>query len=145
MKFVVYTSLAVTSGEVTPDMNAILLSSLRNNVRWDITGWLHFERGRFYQVVEGPNAAITLLMARLRDDRRHYGLVELGTGERTSRLFSDFDMGFASASGCYLHPHNSIQPLPGSQEVVEFLLAMSRQRRTKRSVSTIVAHGEIRR
>jgi hypothetical protein len=144
MKFVVYTSLAVANGDATTDINAILLSSLRNNSRWDVTGWLHVEHGRFYQVVEGPDAAVTLLMARLRDDRRHYSLVELGGGQISTRLFPDFDMGFASANGCYLWPLKAATPPPGSQDVIDFLRAMSRQRRAAPSTSATVAPGVIR-
>lgn len=144
MKFVVYTSLAVASGEATPDINSILTSSLRNNPRWEVTGWLHCERGRFYQVVEGPDAAVTLLIARLRDDRRHYGLEELGGGQVSTRLFPDFDMGFASANGCYLRPQNAALPPPGSQDVVDFLLAMWRQRRTALSANPAQTRSVIR-
>ena len=144
MKFLIYTSLATMPGEVSPDINAILKSSLRNNPRWDVTGWLHFERGRFYQVVEGPDAAVTLLMARLRADQRHYGLEELGAGEIATRQFAGFDMGFASADGYYLRPPNAALPPPGAQDVVEFLLAIARQRGAALSRAAATQVGLIR-
>jgi len=125
MKYVVYRSFAADPREVSPDVAGIVAESVKNNPSLQITGFLHFEWGRYYQYVEGPAPAVNDLISRIREDRRNYGLDVRGTGEVTARLFPDFDMGFAGGSGRFLRPAG-VSPgnRPDANEIVEFLLSL---------------------
>lgn len=52
------------------DLQAIAAASTRNNPSSGITGALVYDRGRFVQVVEGPEVAIARLVTRIRTDPR---------------------------------------------------------------------------
>jgi hypothetical protein len=96
-----------------------------------VTGFLYSERGCFYQYIEGPKPAIDDLMSRLLVDRRHHGLEVRGQGVVFARLFTDWDMGFASADQNYLRvttadPNRS---RPKEDEIVAFPLDVSKRRK----------------
>lgn len=73
----------------------LLRSSRTRNVLMGITGALLHHGGNFMQAIEGPAHAIAALFARIFNDKRHHGLIQLldePCGER------DFD-GMPLASG----------------------------------------------
>lgn len=55
---------------------------------------LLYRDGNFMQTIEGPEAAITKLHAKLEADPRHRGVIVLLTGEREDRRFEGWSMGF---------------------------------------------------
>ncbi|MDH4390239.1 MAG: BLUF domain-containing protein [Aquabacterium sp.] len=71
----------------------ILRSARRWNPEHGITGLLVFGGGIFFQWLEGPRDNIGALLAKLKADTRHEGIVTLGESEELrERLFPDWDM-----------------------------------------------------
>lgn len=88
---VTYTSVAadnLDSGEVF----RIVETSASNNAAADLTGFLLFSEGRFFQVVEGPEECIDALMARLDLDPRHHSIKVSHRVETASRSFAKWRM-----------------------------------------------------
>ena len=89
----VYVSTAhgtLTAGQ----LETILDHSRRNNERDGITGMLLYADGSFIQAIEGPEAAIDGLFARLLEDRRHEGVTVVARYPIARRQFPDWSMGF---------------------------------------------------
>jgi hypothetical protein len=71
----------------------IVRAARRNNPRHGITGLLVFGSGMFFQWIEGPPSSIRQLMANIKSDPRHEGVVELSeTEEERERMFPDWAM-----------------------------------------------------
>lgn len=88
-----YVSDAVNaSGDSLPAIAQILGVSDRNNRRDHITGLLVAHRGRFAQVVEGPQRQVEGLVRRLCDDPRHRDLQIVMRGQATERRFPHWSM-----------------------------------------------------
>jgi hypothetical protein len=74
-------------------VQVIVQAARRNNPRHGITGLLVFGSGMFFQWIEGPPASIRRLMANIKADPRHEGVVALSeTEEERERLFPDWAM-----------------------------------------------------
>ena len=74
-------------------VDSIIRTARRWNPEQGITGLLVFGGGIFFQWLEGPRDNIGALMARLKADTRHEGIVTLGESEELrERLFPDWDM-----------------------------------------------------
>jgi hypothetical protein len=73
-------------------LNGILASARRNNPRWDITGCLICRYDMYLQLLEGPEAAVAELFARLKVDDRHLQLERLSEVTVATRLFPDWAM-----------------------------------------------------
>jgi hypothetical protein len=80
----------------TDELAALLNTSRRNNERAGITGMLLYKDGNFMQTIEGPEAAVSQLKARLGNDPRHHDIMVLLTGTRERPVFGDWSMGFAN-------------------------------------------------
>jgi hypothetical protein len=88
----VYCSRA-TAGVDDAAVNRIIESARRFNPAQGITGLLVFGSGIFFQWLEGPRHSILELMATLKTDPRHEGIVSISTTEEVrERLFPDWDM-----------------------------------------------------
>jgi len=75
-------------------LHDLLAQSRRSNHGHDLTGMLLYRRGRFFQVLEGPQHAVDELMDKIRRDPRHTGvrvLLSEGIGERR---FTEWTMGY---------------------------------------------------
>jgi Sensors of blue-light using FAD len=79
------------------ELAAIIDLSRRNNARDGITGMLLYHDGNIMQVVEGPRAAIDMLLGRLKRDPRHRRLTVILDGERPDREFGEWTMGCVSS------------------------------------------------
>lgn len=133
LDFLVYRSFATVPSDLSPDIASILMQSLRNNPKWDVTGFLHYERGRFYQYVEGPRPSLDHLMGKLRQDPRHGDLDLRGSGTTPNRLFAGFDMGFASATGRHLRASGApTWDRPDAEEITRFLLCLQAEAQATR-------------
>lgn len=88
----------VYCSRATPDIDdAAVAQIIETARRWNpaqgITGLLVFGSGIFFQWLEGPRDNVTQLMANLKKDPRHEGIVLLSsTEELRERLFPDWDM-----------------------------------------------------
>jgi adenylate cyclase len=76
------------------DLDSIQESSLRNNPRWDITGFLVCLGDTFFQVLEGPSAVVDqLYYERIIPDERHTDTLCLKSETDVSeRMFPDWHM-----------------------------------------------------
>lgn len=90
--------LLYASGAVgTPtqaDLDAILESSRRNNALLGITGMLLHANGAFIQVLEGDEAEVRRLAAKISHDRRHRNYMVLVERHAPQAAFSQWAMGF---------------------------------------------------
>lgn len=90
---VIYVSDAVNaSGDSLPAIAQILGVSDRNNRRDHITGLLVAHRGRFAQVVEGPQVQVEGLVRRLLSDPRHRDLQFVLRAHTAERRFPHWSM-----------------------------------------------------
>lgn len=84
-----------TASEPKLACRAILAEARQRNLLLDLTGYLHFEDGVFYQWLEGPAASLAQVEALIRRDPRHRDMHFLFRGTQDSRKFADWQMGFA--------------------------------------------------
>ena len=89
----VYQSYAtVPVGEA--ELTRLLAQSRAYNATHGITGLLLYNDGRFVQLLEGSEAAVRAVFARIIRDPRHAGVVALADGPAAHRLFTEWSMAF---------------------------------------------------
>ena len=93
MFFLVYVSSAVRPFSPT-ELVDLLTNCHENNAALGITGMLLYKDGNFMQVLEGEEAVVRMLYAKVGRDSRHRGLLTLLEGPRAERQFPDWSMGF---------------------------------------------------
>lgn len=71
----------------------IVATSVRNNARDGLTGFLHTDRNCFLQYIEGPPGPLERKVAEIARDRRHTRFEILAEGAIDRRFFPDWDMG----------------------------------------------------
>lgn len=107
----------------------LLSKSRKNNSERNITGILLYCDGAILQVLEGEKDVVEALYARLLDDHRHHGIIQVIQGESEDRFFGDWSMGFRKMTSSqwdqlsgFIKPEDVIKPKdPGkisSQEVI---------------------------
>ena|SRR6185312_13282876 len=74
-------------------LDDILAASRRNNAGAGISGMLLYLDGGFMQVLEGEEAAVAAVYARIAKDKRHWNAQVLLDRE-APRAFADWSMGF---------------------------------------------------
>lgn len=74
----------------------LLTQSRRSNHANDLTGMLLYRRGRFFQVIEGPQDAVEHLMDAIRRDDRHSDVRILLSERIDERRFTEWTMGYES-------------------------------------------------
>jgi len=89
---IVYISRRVASVEDDEVIDGIVLRSISNNRRLDITGCLWFDASWFVQVLEGPKVAVLDLMDRIMLDPRHYAVDVLLSEDIEARRIARFSM-----------------------------------------------------
>ena len=94
---IVYSSEAATPMQ-TGDLEELLDHARRSNAANGITGALVYAEGLFLQILEGDNARVRALMARIRRDVRHGGVSILREGEVAAATFGSWKMAFVSAT-----------------------------------------------
>lgn len=85
-------------------ISEIMVQCERNNRADDITGVLAYDRGRFYQFIEGPPKWIDALLGRLLDDDRHTNMTIRLDEPAEKRLFPQWSMALLNITTA---------PLPG--------------------------------
>jgi len=90
---VLYTS---TAREPMDDeqLTSLLTASRAGNAAAGITGLLVYRAGRFFQVIEGPTAAVRALYDRIAADPRHHSVRTLVEDRVAERHFGEWTMGF---------------------------------------------------
>lgn len=91
-------SVSYVSTETDPfddeRLAALLAQSRRSNHEHDLTGMLLHRRGRFFQVLEGPQDAVDALIAKIRQDARHHDIRILLREDLDDRRFDEWTMGY---------------------------------------------------
>jgi hypothetical protein len=90
----------ISRSQIEPaDIQALYERSRRDNERAGITGMLMFTGGCFGQLIEGPEAAIGALMARIEADPRHGQVRRLLDRPVAERRFESWHMALFEAPG----------------------------------------------
>jgi hypothetical protein len=92
----VYTSVA-TAPLDDAGLSDILTASRKNNSKVDVTGILLHRDGRFIQFLEGPEAAVRTVLARIEADPRHDKVRVLLEDTIATRQFAEWTMGYQPA------------------------------------------------
>lgn len=74
-------------------VSKIVKTSLRNNARDGLTGFLHTDKDHFLQYLEGPHDPLMHRLSVIQRDLKHYNFMILADGTIDERLFPDWDMG----------------------------------------------------
>ena len=77
----------------------ILEVSRQSNRERDVTGLLLYGDGVFFQVLEGAEADVRALYAKIEADDRHHSLLEAVEREVPQRSFGEWAMGYTSLNG----------------------------------------------
>jgi hypothetical protein len=93
MYYLSYASMAVTAFD-SAALQELLITSRGNNLQLGITGMLLYRDGEFMQVLEGEQAAVQTLYARIARDPRHHRTTTILEGPTDARHFPDWSMGF---------------------------------------------------
>lgn len=98
MRRVIYASNS--ANEMTASaLREISRASYQNNMRDEVTGLLIYADSIFFQVIEGPASLVTNTFARIRNDCRHEGVLELADRPLRRRNFVDWSMGYYRVDG----------------------------------------------
>jgi hypothetical protein len=71
----------------------LLIGARRNNARRQLTGMLLYHQDSFFQVLEGPRAAVTGVYDQISADPRHTKIIKLIEEDIEQRSFADWTMG----------------------------------------------------
>lgn len=93
---IVYVSVACNNPGA-PELSALLTQSRRNNAATDITGMLVYHDGKFLQLIEGEEAAVSALYQTIVQDPRHQQVNKVWDAALKARSFADWSMAFACA------------------------------------------------
>lgn len=95
---IVYRSLSsIEAASAIKTIWEILETSTRNNSRDHVTGFLVYDRGRFFQILEGAREDVKACYARIGLDTRHHHLETLIDKPVAARTFGRWGMGFVDA------------------------------------------------
>lgn len=81
------------------EVDQILVSARRHNLRRGVTGLMLFSGGHFAQLLEGPPEALHETMAAIDADTRHTAMTRLVEGGVAQRRFKDWSMALFEAPG----------------------------------------------
>jgi CheY-like chemotaxis protein len=76
------------------ELAKLLTQSRAFNAAHNLTGVLLYSEGHIVQVLEGSEANVQAVFARIVQDPRHGGIIKLADGVATQRLFTQWSMGF---------------------------------------------------
>jgi len=89
------TYVSSASAEMSEEAIAGILGPSRaNNIRNDLTGALLYHRGRFIQILEGPDEMVKLWFGIIEADPRHRNVQKLSEKAIGERQFPEWTMGF---------------------------------------------------
>jgi hypothetical protein len=106
---VVYTSTAAESFS-RAELVELLKGSVQRNTRAGITGLLLYQDGTFMQALEGEEAAVIALFAKISRDPRHHHVIPLIHGPIQQRNFPNSVMAFRDLNT------TELRNLPGYSE-----------------------------
>ncbi len=80
------------------DLEELLVEARDLNLQTGTTGVLLYSAGTFFQYFEATEDVIQVTYQRIKDSRKHTGIIELLNEPIVERSFCDWQMGFALAS-----------------------------------------------
>ncbi|HEY9034951.1 MAG TPA: BLUF domain-containing protein [Pseudomonadales bacterium] len=83
-------------------LQELLKVARRNNSRLGVTGMLLYHEGTFLQVLEGEEAVVDALYARIKQDDRHRACMKVARVSVDAREFGNWSMGFQRPEGSLL-------------------------------------------
>lgn len=81
------------------ELDGLLLTARRNNAAVGVTGMLVVGGRRFLQALEGPDAAVDAIFARISQDPRHYAVVTLSKKSIDRPSFGNWAMAYRTGGG----------------------------------------------
>jgi hypothetical protein len=106
----------------------LLASARPYNAANQLTGLLLYNDSRFVQVLEGPEAAVRALYARIQQDPRHTHIVTVSEGPGPGRRFGEWGMAFGRVAGpAVTRAFDTVlaqDPAPGTVTDSSLLLAL---------------------
>ncbi len=110
---IIYHSLASGGGLAPAALTSLLREARGYNQAHRLTGLLLYaaDTQEFVQVLEGPQAEVQGLYAKIARDPRHKHAFVLHKGPEQARMFPDWRMGFAPAAAHDLHTVTGYLPL----------------------------------
>ena len=79
------------------ELHVLLQTAQARNKASNITGLLIYDKGRFFQCLEGPADSLEMLWDAIQHDTRHTDVELLGNASTTTRFFSNWDMRLAQS------------------------------------------------
>jgi hypothetical protein len=104
MRQLIYQSVS-SGARAAADAPAILRSARPFNGLNGVTGLLLAAEDRYFQVLEGPEESVSLVMARIKVDPRHHSIDILRDGSADRRMFADWAMAYRDEG----HPHGMME------------------------------------
>lgn len=90
-----YTSIAVAAHDVAlRQAHEICARSGERNARVGVSSVLTVHRGRFAQVLEGPEEAVRAVLRRIMGDARHHTITVLADGPIVARRYGSWAMAY---------------------------------------------------
>ncbi len=80
------------------DIITLLEKARSNNARQDVTGMLLYDKGSFFQVLEGHPDSVLEILDKVQRDERHSQVVRIIYEEIEERSFSEWTMGYSEIS-----------------------------------------------
>lgn len=99
---VLYRSRA-TPAPSEADLQALLEQARTYNAQHQISGLLLYSDGHYVQLIEGAEAVVRALYARIQADPRHTQVVTVSEGPGPQRWFADWHMAFGHVDKQELH------------------------------------------
>jgi len=125
---------SVAQGDMpSGEIYKIVEKSARNNAANELTGFLLYSDGMFFQAIEGPESAITNLMQRLSRDPRHHSIEIVHQRQIAERDFAKWRMKRLSPlpddpTDKTLHKQLADMPAPIKHAVARFLASKARSK-----------------
>ncbi|MBF9239299.1 BLUF domain-containing protein [Hymenobacter sp. BT683] len=139
---VLYRSLA-TQPFTETQLEDLLASARPFNAANQLTGLLLYSEGRFVQVLEGPEAAVRALYARIQQDPRHNHVVTVSEGPGPGRRFGEWGMAFGRVAGpAVVRAFDTVlaqDPVPGTPTDSALLLALLQAFGVKQETRAVAA------
>jgi hypothetical protein len=95
------------------EINALLLQSRKFNAENNITGVLLYIDGDFLQVIEGSEEVTKRLFEKIKEDKRHKGIITVYNDRFLEKQFPDWSMGFG------LIDYKKLEKTPGFENFVK--------------------------
>lgn len=90
----IYSSMAVPLDFPRAALDALLKQCRRSNATADVTGMLLYERGSFFQILEGEPSVVSALFDKISKDPRHTRPKKILEEPILLRAFGEWTMGF---------------------------------------------------